>query len=103
MLLKGEVFSPASFHIHIPVPINHCCAVQPCWAWLQLPCREGWSKQEKLVPVKRLKEKAVCEVLVQGTVAVSRSWQQVVPGFHERCERGKGGVVFFLFPALFLL
>lgn len=37
--------------------------------------------KEKLMLVKRLKEGAICKVSVQGIVAVSRSWQQVVPIF----------------------
>lgn len=82
-LLKGEAFSPASFHVHILACANK-----------SLPCNTAFSgsaaaplrgrtveAKQKLMLVKRLKERDICKVSVQGSVVVSRSWQQVVPGF----------------------
>lgn len=83
MLLKGEAFSPASSHVHMLTCANKSLPCNPAFLGLAAAPLRGRMVEvkEKLMLVKRLKERAICKVSVQGTVAVSRLWQQVDPGF----------------------
>lgn len=83
MLLKGEAFSPASFHIHILTGAKKPLPCNTAFSGLAAAPLQGrmFEEKEKLMLVKRLKERAICKVSVRGTVAVSRSWQHVVSGF----------------------
>jgi len=100
-LLKGEAFSPASFYIHVlacahkSLPCNTACSGL---AAAPLQGRAVEAKQ-KLMLVKRLKERDICKVSVQRPVVVSRSWQQIVPRVGLPFEMQKRQeCLFFFFP-----